>query len=183
MGFFVTHPIQKYIETYGLDTFIETGTFIGSGVGCARYFDFKDIYSIEISPKLTTDAVEMFKVDLRVKILEGHSPEVLKRLLPTLNDKKILFWLDSHFPDRYDDSVEIDSLEKIIPLKRELKLIREYRTNKDVIIVDDARIYEPGNYEYGNFKRQTLGYPSMEFIFEFENTHEIIKSERHEGYF
>lgn len=184
MGFFVTHPIQKYVETYNLDTFIETGTFIGSGVGCARYFDFKEIYSIEISPKLAADAAQMFAIDLRVKIIEGHSPTALEELLPKLQDKKILFWLDSHFPDKYDDTVEIDSLEKIIPLKKELDLIKKYRTGNDVIIIDDARVYETGNYEYGNYtERELIGSPSMEFIFDFEQTHEILKSDKHEGYF
>src|SRR3989304_2341282 len=139
MGSIAIHPIQKYIETYDLDTFVETGTSLGLGVDYARYFNFKGIYSIEISPKLTADAAEMFKVDLRFKIVEEHSPDVLEGLLPTLKDKKILFWLDSHFPNVYDDTIELDSLEKIIPLKKELEIIKKYRARNDVIIIDDAR--------------------------------------------
>jgi len=184
MGFFVSLPIHHFVTKYKLDVFVETGTFIGSGIACARYFPFTEIYSCDISTKLAEDARQMFAVDERVKISTSHSPDFLETLLPKLENNKVLFWLDSHFPDRYDDTVEIDSLEKLIPLKKELEIIRKYRKgNDDVIIIDDARVYDDGNYQYGPFNRASLGNPDMNFIFEFEPTHDIQKDERHEGYF
>ena len=86
-----------------------------------------------------------------------ESREFLNTLLPNI-DKNIncLFWLDAHYPgkDPYyqkalDDGLKInyheydfDASNILLPLKKELALIRKYRSScKDIIICDDARVY------------------------------------------
>ena len=100
-----------------------------------------------------------------------------------------MFWLDAHFPgaeeglnDYNDESREIYRL----PLEKELEIISK-RTGvyNDVIIIDDLRIYENGDFESGNLPSNINrpSTPGVKFIYDlFEKTHEILRCYKHEGY-
>jgi len=63
-----------------------------------------------------------------------------------------MFWLDAHFPGAHhgaDYSAE-RCVETRLPLERELQAIAERGAVHDVILIDDARIYQPGPYDAGN---------------------------------
>ena len=67
-------------------------------------------------------------------------------------DGPALIFLDAHFPGagyvRTEFKTDSYSIEDTLPLEQELKLISEWKYAKDsVIVVDDLRIYKPGNYE------------------------------------
>ena len=73
-----------------------------------------------------------------------------------------------------------------LPLVKELQTISESRKKfKDVIIVDDLRIYEDGPYKNGNVPEDAL--PKMNrnisFVYNyFERSHIVLKCYLDEGY-
>lgn len=187
MGDLKRHDIQFYIDKFNLDTYIETGTGEGVTLQHALQFKFKNVYSIEIFEEIYKTAVEKFKND-NCQILLGNSYEILKNLLPKLNNNKILFFLDAHFPGadfhytKYDDEKDMD---KRLPLYKELhNIINIYNVIGSVFIIDDLRIYEDGPFEAGNWcDRKKMGGNGIKFIYEmFEKTHNIVKDYRDQGY-
>ncbi len=178
MGSFVALPTEAWIIQHRLNAFVETGTFLGAGVACARCFRALDeFHSVEIEPQFYEDAVYMFSRDPRVHMWFGDSKEQLPQILssPSLKDKKILFWLDAHHPKFYN----CDGGTKL-PLEEELRTIAKMRPrNDDVIIVDDLRMYAKDDYEAGN--DQCV--PNYNFVNEIMGErYDISKSLLHQGY-
>lgn len=120
--------------------------------------------------------------------MEGNSVSVLFKELPLLQGNCI-FWLDAHFPgaeegiSRYDAETNED---RRLPLEKEIEIIRTRRSYfKDILIIDDLRIYEEGPFENGNAPEDTLpkGDRSIGFVTRhFGATHHISRLYRDEGY-
>jgi hypothetical protein len=85
-----------------------------------------------------------------------ESLDALRQVLPTVaQDERILFFLDAHFPGEVETDFQgykaAIPLETKLPLEQELELIAQMRGNcRDVILIDDLRIYENGPFEAGN---------------------------------
>jgi hypothetical protein len=201
MGTISYFDLNQYISQYNTQYFFETGTLYGDGVDYALKFPFTKIYSAEIMPELATKAIEKYKNNSKVEILEGHSGDILTEYVDKL-DKNTVFWLDAHFPGAdanlcsYNDEEDIN---KRAPLKVELEAIQK-RTSKykDVIIIDDLRCYEDcpelgstfdshmqliGKRGEGCTREKLIGINS-DFIYTlFKGTHNINKIFAHEGYY
>ena len=56
--------------------------------------------------------------------------------------------------------------------------------SKDIIVIDDIRIYKDGPYENGNFENKALhGGQNLDFVYELlDDTHIIVESYLQEGY-
>jgi hypothetical protein len=177
MGSFMALPTEHWIIQFNLNAFVETGTYLGAGIACARSFRRLDeFHSVEMKPEFYDDAVYMFSRDPRVKIWQGDSQEQLPKILSlsSLESRKILFWLDAHLPKFYDyDGPQL-------PLETELKVIAEMRPrNDDVIIIDDLRIYAEDDYEFGNNQHAD----NYDFVKEIMgDRYNIAKSLQHTGY-
>lgn len=124
-------------EAYGLNTFIETGTYAGNtAVWASKYF--KKVYTIEASKTIYSDTRKRHKNIVNIKFILGKSEKEIKKIIGNENlhkDKPLLFWLDAHFSSggTYGKSNEC-------PLKNEIKAINLYK-NKSYIIIDDARLF------------------------------------------
>jgi hypothetical protein len=162
MGYLAALPIHDWVPKFELDTFVETGTWLGSGIAHARCFvGLKEFHSIDINHHFYKDAKKMFAFDPHVHLYLGHSGEVLPQILENLADRRILFWLDAHMPEVY--GIEPSSEEIRLPLEHELETILSMRPrNDDLIIIDDLRIYEEGAYEHGNLPKRPT--PDASFI-------------------
>ena len=177
MGVLTDHDLVYYKTTHDLIGFIETG--FEKGAGCAHALDsgFEDITSIEISEEYVKNG-NIFYGNL-MDIIKGDSSQVLPELLemyPT--NINVLFWLDAHLPGW--PNKEAEDTDTCFPLQKELEAIKEFRLGKDVIIIDDLRIYENGPYEAGNWGEFQIG---IQFIKDlFEETHNFIKDYRKQGY-
>jgi hypothetical protein len=111
------------------------------------------------------------------------------RLIASSEFPPALFWLDAHYPGagfglaNYD--ADIDESERL-PLRRELLMIANYRNGRDVILIDDLRIYESGKYEDGPLPPDAPGHPvenGADWIRDmFAETHKSITIERDQGY-
>lgn len=147
MGQIQIFNLNELIQKNNASVFIETGTLHGEGVVHAMKYGFKRIISIEIIPEVAEVARRKFANYPHVEIITGHSTDVLKEILPTI-DENILFWLDAHFPGCDANVKTYDEIKKLkydinLPLEGELDLISE-RAGKyrDAMICDDLWIYE-----------------------------------------
>ena len=162
MGHLAALPIHDLVPKFKLNTFVETGTYLGSGIAFARGFtDLEEFHSIDINHHFYQDAKTMFSFDPDVHLHLGHSPEILQQILEYMAERRILFWLDAHLPEIYGQ--EPSSEEVRLPLEQELETILSMRPrNDDFIVIDDLRIYEEGPYEYGNLPKRPT--PDASFI-------------------
>jgi len=201
MGNINIFNLNEIIEKNNASVFIETGTLYGEGVEHALKYNFKKIISIEIIPEVAEKARQKFANHSNVKIITGHSTDVLKEILPTI-DENILFWLDAHFPGcdaHMKTYVEIKQMDYNLnlPLEDEINLISE-RVGKyqDAMICDDLWIYEDvtqGNLtdfnthcerHNHNIKLDEVN-PGKDLTFlydKFGNTHEFKKVYKHQGF-
>ena len=202
MGRLSDHNIVDLKQKYNINTFIETGTFKGFGIKFIQNINFDKIYSCEFLKQWRDYCVQKFKDDARVKIFNSESQVFLKKILNNLESTdKCIFWLDAHYPgkDPYyqkslDNGIKIDYgsydfdvSNILLPLKEELKIIKKYRNNnKDIIIVDDARVYTDCICEKGSCGNE-IPLPkdrSMNWYKElFKETHTFSYDPRAGGYF
>ena len=78
-------PIVFDLEKYLNPVFIETGTYMGSGVHKAIDAGFEEIYSIEIDSKRYESCKKMFKDYPNVHIIQGDSSIELPKLIDNIN--------------------------------------------------------------------------------------------------
>lgn len=189
MGELYIHELNSYIEKHKCTVFVETGTGVGTGVSYALQHNFKKLYSIEYMEQLYLDCKKRL-VDNRLNLIHSDSLTGIEEILSkTDEDEVIFFWLDAHFPgadfkfNSYDYLKDKPTLH--MPLKEEVKLIKEKRPNsKDVIFIDDLQIYEDGPFELLNQEfKDKYGDLGTEFIEEaFAETHDFSRDYRHQGF-
>jgi len=149
--------LRKYeLNTADCHIFFETGTGLGYSLRHAlENANFIQLFSTEIHEKTAKRAQDLFKKTPEVTVLNTSSITGLNKVLPTIDkNKKILFYLDAHFPGEVSSGHSYDANipnNLTMPLKEELEVIIKLRPNSnDIIIVDDLRLYEDGPYESGN---------------------------------
>lgn len=131
--------IHEYRERYKPGVFVETGTYLGDMVEAQKEY-FTKVYSIELSKKLYKRAVNRFKGDTNVKLLQGDSGKVLNNLLPELK-QVTLFWLDGHYSEGITAKGELEC-----PVREEMDAILK-SDQMHVILIDDARMFN-GTHDY-----------------------------------
>lgn len=188
MGSIKRFHLSRIKEEYNCDYFFETGTWKGDGVAHAQKIGFKRIYSSEIIPEIADRAKKRFAHDKSIEILLGNSTEVLRNTLGSIPGNCI-FWLDAHFPGAEEGLEQYNAFEDEsvkLPLEEEILAIKAIRPGfRDVILIDDLRIYETGPFDSGNLPDGILPpkVRTTEFINKiFSSTHTIVKSYRDEGY-
>jgi hypothetical protein len=190
MGRLFTFNLSYYIKQYNITHFVETGTGEGDTLDYISKFNLEEYHSIEINNVIYNKCIDRFQNNLNIiKLYNDTSYNGLKIILSNIpKDKNILFWLDAHFPgaDSGLSSYSDESNNIIrIPLESEIKLISQMRQEcKDLIFIDDLRIYEDGPFTHGNWnERKILGGNNIDFIFNnFSSTHDITRNYQHEGY-
>lgn len=130
------HIVRSYAMDYGLDTLVETGTYLGTMVEAQRKY-FKQIYSIELSKDLHARAVKRFKKYDHIHLIQGDSSHALSMIDLT---GPALFWLDGH----YSGGITAHG-DKECPILEELEHI-EKSPFDNVILIDDARLFTGGAY-------------------------------------
>jgi hypothetical protein len=120
----------------------------------------------------------------KFEITQADSVSFLENLLPTLSTvSSIIFFLDAHLPG-FDKGAEkeINVTEFTFPLEQELEIINRHRpTHKDLIICDDLRLYEDGDFESGNWPGRSRFGLSLDFVSKYGYT--VTRFYNSEGYF
>lgn len=132
--------IKNYAAQYGVNIFVETGTYLGEMIDAVKY-SFKKIYSIELSAELSKSAVKKFFWHKHIEIFEGDSSGVLPKILHDINEP-CLFWLDAHYSEGITDKGD-----KETPILGELKRIFNHPINNHIFLIDDARCFK-GQSDY-----------------------------------
>jgi hypothetical protein len=169
---------------------VETGTGLGKSLRYARGFPFEAIYSVEIVAEQVEKLRVEFAGDPRIQLIAGESTAVLRDLIPKLTGNTT-FWLDAHFPGAHLGlaGYEPDGNREIqLPLQRELEMLRDMRPGfRDVILIDDLRIYERDAFQKGNASDAVPGYQwpdDSRFLYTtFAATHVWHRFLDDEGYF
>jgi hypothetical protein len=135
------------------DIFIETGTLFGGTAQRAAHI-FKEVHSIELSPDLYKNCYERLKGISNIKLHLGDSSKVLPTLLPTLRNKKLLFWLDGHYSGGPTAKGSTNTA-----LEFELEAIRRSGAKNNIIVIDDIRICD--TFSKGSGDPTLDGYPTL----------------------
>lgn len=133
------------ISAYKTEAFVETGTYQGASVIEAMKAGFKDIYSVELSPKLHEIARDNIQAHLNVApgtgvlLYCGESIAALPQICEKLRGKRATFWLDAHIHWFEDGTVSGGA--KTCPLLEELDIIGAAMRGSvlPVILIDDVR--------------------------------------------
>ncbi|MBK7082892.1 MAG: hypothetical protein IPH55_19850 [Betaproteobacteria bacterium] len=190
MGTLRFFNLQPLLEQFGCRVLFETGTGLGDAVQYASYFRLDRLISVEINAQLAEHARESVGRDPRVRIFCDSSEAVLRSVLPQIpKSTPILFWLDAHFPGadyglgEYQGEADHDLR---LPLQRELATIAELRAGaRDVLLLDDLRVYEDGDYEQGPCPAEALppaGARNLDCLQPWQTTHDIRRLYQHTGY-
>ena len=179
--------IEDVKSKYGLTSFIETGTGMGETITNLIKYNFKLIQSCEIENLQYELNILKFNQD-NVLLHLGKSETILPIMLDNSNSPSLIF-LDAHFPGQgYVRSEFVEDeykMSEILPLEVELNILEKWEhIDKSVVVIDDIRIYEKGDYEKGDWPegRELLNNPSFEFIESFlTTTHDKIKLNKHQG--
>ncbi len=186
MGRLTRHPFKLWQHRYGLEYFVETGTYKGDGLLAARSANFRRLFSIEANPQLAVEAGERMVRKCsgtvwsgRWEILNNDSvdgvAEVLSRIAPLHGTA--LWWLDAHLPERYGGQ------GTQLPLSQELGAIFKHSRphTRDVFLIDDLRLYERGPFKQGDFPGGPPGEVEHEFMW-LRLTHDLHRDYRDQGY-
>jgi len=133
--------INEYREKTGYKVLIETGTYYGAMIDAQKDY-IEKIYSIELSEQLYANAIQKYKSDSRVVVVQGDSSKVLNSVISQVN-KPSIFWLDGHYS--YGETARGD---KDCPIFGEIDAIFN-NTNMfgSVLLIDDARCFNgTGDY-------------------------------------
>jgi hypothetical protein len=131
--------VLQYARRFGSLVFIETGTLHGDMIEATRN-GFQHLWSIELDTPLYEAAVKRFQAYPHVTIVNGDSAIALPELLPEVSGP-ILYWLDGHWSGGVTARGSMDT-----PLLAELTAIIARGNDRDVILIDDARLFGTGDY-------------------------------------
>jgi hypothetical protein len=131
--------LRSYARSYGLRTFVETGTFMGDTSEAMRPH-VERVITIELSSELAQRARQRFAQHPAVRVLEGDSGRLLPELLADL-EEPALFWLDGHYSEGVTARGDEDT-----PVRAELRAILAHAVAGHVILIDDARDFTGGVY-------------------------------------
>ena len=156
MGEINIFDLTPYVEKHNCKTYFETGTGKGVCLSHALNFDFEKFYSVDLDEELVNAAKNRF-VGYPLTLINDYSSKALEQYVPTLTQEPVFFFLDAHFPGAdfhkmsYEESIRTYK-EEAFPLHLELQSIKKSRnTDKDVFLIDDFKLYEEGDYEFGGW--------------------------------
>lgn len=127
--------IHMLKNDYQIEAAVETGTFLGS---TAVFFSlcFDEVHTIEASTTYFTQAKDRLKKQKNIQCHYGSSDKVLRNLLPTLQDKRLLFYLDAH---TYYLEAEQGGYH-YWPILEELEEISKTHKDNCIIVIDDFKV-------------------------------------------
>ncbi|HXC36380.1 MAG TPA: hypothetical protein VNV43_10930 [Candidatus Acidoferrales bacterium] len=141
--------IARKAREYGLDVIVETGTFRGEMLD-RQLNNFRRLISIELNEELYQAARRRFEAYPQVQLLQGDSGVKLADAVKDLSEPA-LFWLDAHYSFGITAGRNTEA-----PIFKELSCLTGRRQGRDVILIDDARLF---GFDFG--------YPSLRKLRQF----------------
>lgn len=152
--------ISQYLNTADANVLVETGTATGAMIEAILGElgpDLEKVFTIEMSPEYHKVAKSNLSKYGNVKCLLGNSAAKIVDVLNELKkDDKVVFYLDAH----YSGPNTARWKKSDTPILSELHEIFVNRTGNDVIMIDDARLFEGMPFYDERFK----DYPKVDFV-------------------
>jgi hypothetical protein len=126
--------IRRYATRHRCSTLVETGTYKGDML-LALLHDFRQLYSIELHPRLHARAQQLFAHQPQVRLFQGDSGQRIADVLNEL-DEPAVFWLDGHFSAGQTAKADLNT-----PIVAELEQVLNHRIRSHVVLIDDARLF------------------------------------------
>lgn len=120
-------------KQYNVNTFVETGTFMGATSLWASTL-FKKVITIENARPIYEKTSSKYKDVKNIEFLSGNSKDHLKNIVQNL-DHVAIFWLDAHW-----SGGETYGVNDECPLIEEIRIINDSKLNH-IILIDDARLF------------------------------------------
>lgn len=148
----VPHAVKMYyvlrtIRDNEATVFVESGTSHGDGT-YAILPHVDEVHTIEAFEPCYDFSLNRFQNEDKVNIYFADSGKVLPEILPKLEGKSVVFWLDAHYSG---DGTAL--LDKETPIVAELEAISQVSNLDHAIVIDDARGFGVWN-----------DYPSIEWM-------------------
>ena len=131
------------------NTYIETGTYYGLNLE-EVVEEYKQIYTIEIEKKWVEYNEEKFEDKNNIQIIEGDSSVKLPELCSEI-EEGVTFFLDAHYSGE-----GTGYKEKTSPIIKELESIFYRKNNKDIILINNLRIFNERSFNQNNYKKAVL---------------------------
>jgi len=186
MGTLKQFNLSNFCKKFNIKTFVETGA---GPAWSLRYASDSNLFTQLFSVELDYDTFKKFENTYQslpnTIVYNMKSEDFIKNIVCNIKSPT-LFFLDAHFPGSewgFYDKESDDSIR--IPLETELKeLVKVKDITKDVIIIDDLRIYIDGPFQGGNWEdRNKLGGNGIDFLYNIlEKSHDIIFKYEDQGY-
>ncbi len=139
---YLRDEVSFLVERFNIDLIVETGTYHGQ---TTKFLStLAPVITTEINEGYLSLAREYLKGIDNITMLQGNSPDLLAEVLPKHKNKKILFFLDSHWDPNN------------VPLLPELKAIREAGI-EPIIMIHDFKV-EGKDFGYDTYNGQDYEY-------------------------
>jgi len=187
----INHPVKlkELITELSIGNFVETGTGDGSSMDKVILTGgIENFYGIECDKELYDELVSKYETIDQMHLYNDYSENCMEEVLSALDASPTMFWLDAHFPgsDYKGQSYGAErNLSLRLPMEKELQIMKEKRDlSKDVIIMDDLRIYVDREFGAGNWPERSLyGADDYDFVEDLiGDTHIIIEHLGDQGY-
>jgi hypothetical protein len=125
-------------QKHDLVYFVETGTLLGKSAAWAS-LNFKQVFTIEINRDFYKRVREIYGnngLKGNVVFMLGKSQDLLAGVLGQF-DKPGLVWLDAH----WSRDLGYGRPEIVCPVLAELEAVRMAHQSKNVVMIDDARLF------------------------------------------
>lgn len=122
-------------EAYAIDTVVETGTYFGAST---LFFslNFDEVHTIEAEEKFYHNVKDRLREHSNIHFHFGSSEKILPKILPSLEKKRVLFYLDAH---SYYLEAEKGGYH-YWPILEELEAISKTHHDHCVIVIDDVQV-------------------------------------------
>ncbi len=190
MGSLRRFNLRAIRELANIDLLVETGTGAGISVSWALKCGFREIHSIEIEERLNQHNLAQFASNASVNLHFGESANLLKSIVSQVKGKKLVY-LDAHFVGGADFGMtpyeQAREVPESFPLLDELAALQDHFGSDDILVVDDARMYQEGGFQLGmcpGFARQWGRQAELEALFDhWAESHVQVVLESDHGYF
>lgn len=156
--------IQSLAKEFEIENAVETGTFLG---GTTNFLSacFDEVHTIEIVEENMHKAQEHLKNKDNIYYHLGSSETVLKEILPNLEGKRTLFYLDAHWNEYW-------------PLLDELEEIAKTHKDNCVIVIDDFKVPKRRDIPFDQYGEHQCSYKyiqkKLDLVFSYYDYYYLI---------
>ncbi len=121
---YLGQEFQKLVKKYNVKNIVETGTSKGeTTLAFSKMVD--NVYTIEVKKEVYLISKRKLRKEKNIRMFLGSSPNVLKRILPSLKGKT-LFFLDAHWGHYWPILDELNEISKVSSLKESIIVIHDF---------------------------------------------------------